>query len=174
MLLTIITTLLITYQLFSVDIHNYFLSKHVIFWKKNVEINFSDYEANPDFKSNHNASFFHGLYLSTNNIKDATVRAFFDKERSWIKDTTDVDVEKSKKLQKLRFDLYEAFARKFNKEIDIVRYSETKKFDDLNTIGNRIYEELQIVEDQIYSSISIEEAHKIYRPKVDSLLNLYQ
>ena len=169
----IILLLLITYRIFMVDIKDYFLKKHVIFWTKDSNIEFKNYKAEPNFQSESNISYFHGFYLKSHNIKDATVRAYFDTEKSWIKDTTKFNVTDVKKLQKIRFDLYEGFARKFNREIDKVRNDESKSFSDIENIGDEIYSELKIVENQIYESdLTIGERVKYWRPKIDSILNL--
>tara|TARA_R110002050_G_C8765321_1_gene499960 strand:- start:176 stop:721 length:546 start_codon:yes stop_codon:yes gene_type:complete len=156
-----------------IQIQYYFLKKHVVFWSENVEIKPSDFKAKADLNSNLNESCFHGFYLKTTNLKDAEVRALFDQNKSWIKDTT--NFKDLMKTQKLRFDLYESFARKFNHEINKIKYNDDKSYADLEKIGDRIYAELLKIEDSIYNFDSLRKA-KIYywRPKIDSMLEMYK
>ena len=172
-LLIIISSILIIgiiYWNFRIDIKHYFFSKHAIFWTENIDLEPSDFKAKVDLNSKSKIWWFHGLYLKSTNLKDAEVKAIFDKNKSWIKDT--VNFEENMKLQKLRFDLYEIYARKFNKEINKVKYDKEKSFTDLEKIGDKIYKELQIMEDSIYKTdLSKPELIKFWRPKIDKLLD---
>ena len=87
------------------------------------------------------------------------------------KDSTDFDVEAVKDFQKIRYDLYEVYARKFNSEIDKIRHKTGMAYSDLEKIGNKIYEELELYEDEIYSGeYSTKERVKIWKPKIEQLL----
>jgi len=104
-------------------------------------------------------------------LKDAEVKAMFDKNKSWIKDT--LNFKENMKLQKLRFDLYESYARKFNKEINKIKYDNDKSFSDLVKIGDKIYDELRIMEDSLYNTdLDKPELIEFWRPKIDKLLEL--
>ena len=156
-----------------IEIEYYFLKKHVVFWSENVEIKPSDFKAEADLNSDSNEWWFHGLYLKSNNLKDAEVKALFDQNKSWIKDTT--NFKELMKMQKLRFDLYESFARKFNKEINEIKYRDDKSYSDLEKIGTKIYAELLKVEDSIYeTNLPTEEKITYWRPKIDRMLEKYK
>ncbi|MEL6812008.1 MAG: hypothetical protein AAFP76_11785 [Bacteroidota bacterium] len=162
----------LSYWLFRIEIKDYFISKHVIYWTNDVKINYADFNDEIDQNSDSNIWYYHGLYLKSTNIEDAFVRAIFDKNKSWVKDTTQFNYQKAMKLQKIRFDLYEVFARKFNKEIDKIRYKSGKKFSDLEKIGDSIYAELYKLDDEIYESdLTISETIDLWRPKIDFMLS---
>ena len=75
------------------------------------------------------------------------------------------------KFQQLNFDLYEVYARKFNKEINKIRYDDDKSFSDLKKIGDKIYAELEIMQDSIYeTNLDAQELVKFWRPKIDNML----
>jgi hypothetical protein len=163
--------IVVLYFQFQHHISQYFFNQHVIYWSKDVNINFSDYEQKPKAESQLKIVDFHGLNLYAENIEKANVRAYFDKNRSWVKDSTNFNIEAVKQFQKLRFDLYEVYARKFNSEIDKIRHNPKTSFKDLENIGNRIYQELQMFEDEIYSGeYSTQERIEIWKPKIDQLL----
>jgi len=161
----------LTFSFYRIDINEYFTSRHVIYWSDNVKINFNDFNDKIDRNSDSDIWYYHGLYLKSNNLKDAYVRAIFDKHKSWVKDTTKFDYQKAMKLQKIRFDLYEVFARRFNNEIDKIRHQSGRKFSDLEKIGDSIYAELNSLDVEIYESdLSISETIKLWRPKIDLML----
>jgi hypothetical protein len=163
----------VIYSNYKIDIQHYFIKKHVVFWSENVEIKPSDFKAKPDLNSDTNEWWFHSLYLKSNNLKDAEVTALFDQNKSWIKDTT--GFKELMKMQKLRFDLYESFARKFNKEINEIKYRDDKSFSDLEKIGTKIYSELLEVEDSIYETdLSRKENIDYWRPKINRMLEKYK
>jgi len=171
-LLIIISLILIIgiiYWNLRVQIHHYFFAKHAIFWKENVELKPTDFQAEINNNSESKILWFHGLYLKSTNLKDAEVKAVFDKNKSWIKDT--LNFKENMKLQKLRFDLYESYARKFNREINKIKYDDEKSFSDLKKIGDKIYSELQRMEDSIYNTdLEKPELIEFWRPKIDKLL----
>lgn len=165
----------ISYFVLRNHISKYFFNQHVIYWSKDVKINFSDYEKKPQAESQLKIVDFHGLNLFAENIENANVRAYFDKNRSWVKDSTNFNVEAVKDFQKLRFDLYEVYARKFNSEIDKIRHNPKTSYADLENIGNRIYKELQMLEDEIYSGeYSTQERVEMWKPKIEKLLVEYK
>ncbi|MGV8814419.1 MAG: hypothetical protein ACOH2D_09950 [Gelidibacter sp.] len=152
-----------------IQIEYYFLRKHVIFWSENVQIKPSDFKANIDRDYDSNKSWFHGFYLKSTNLKDAEVKALFDQNKSWIKNTT--NFEELMKMPKLRFDLYESFARKFNREINKIKYRTDKSYSDLEKIGDNIYANLLKVEDSIYvTDLPIQEKIDHWRPKINMML----
>ena len=173
--ITIISFIIIgiTYWNYRIDIQHFFLKKHVVFWSENVEIKPSDFKAEIDWNSDTNEWWFHSLYLKSNNLKDAEVKALFDQNKSWIKDTT--NFKELMKMQKLRFDLFESFARKFNKEINEIKFRNDKSFSDSEKIGDKIYAELLNVEDSIsQSNLNREQTIAYWRPKIDRMLEKYK
>ncbi len=79
------------------------------------------------------------------------------------------------KFQQLNFDLYEVYARKFNNEINKIRYDNNKSFYDLKKIGDKIYLELEIMQDSIYNTnLDTPEVVKFWRPKIDNMLKQNQ
>tara|TARA_B100000787_G_scaffold169889_1_gene162742 strand:+ start:3773 stop:4318 length:546 start_codon:yes stop_codon:yes gene_type:complete len=159
----------ILYWNFNVQIRGYLLSKHAIFWKKDVELKPSDFKAQIAQNSKSEIWVYFGLYLKSTNLKDAEVKAYFDKNKSWVKDT--LNFKDEIEFQKLRFDLYENYARKFNKEIDKIKFDEDKYFSDLEKIGDKIYSELNIMEDSLYNTdLEKNELIKFWRLKIDKML----
>jgi hypothetical protein len=163
--------------IFQSRISHYFTTKDYIYWSNNVEIELNDFEANVNKNSNSNISWWHGLNLTAegNKVKNAKVSAVFDKSKSWVRDTT--DYKNQLKLQKLRFDLYESFARKFNKKIDEIRYRNDVTYKDLENIGDVIYTELQLQDEAIFDyedEMTTEERVTTWRPIVNNLLNVQE
>lgn len=76
--------------------------------------------------------------------------AIFEKNKSWIRDSN--HLKEKMKFQKLMFDLYECFARKFNNEINKIKNDKDKSHSDIVKIEDKIYKELQIMEDSIMVS----------------------
>jgi hypothetical protein len=149
----------------------YLKKKHSILWSKDIEIKPSDFQGKINWKSNANEWFYHELYLKATSVKDAKAIALFDKNKSWIKDTTRFN-ELIKK-QKLRFDLFEIYARKYNVEIEKVKLKENSSFSDLEKIGNNIYAKLLKVEDSIIHStngLSKKQSYKHWRKIIDHKL----
>jgi hypothetical protein len=171
-LLIIISSILIIgiiYWNYRIEIKHYFFTKHAILWKENVELKPTDFQAEINNNSESKVWWFHGLYLKSTNLKDAEVKAIFDKNKSWIKDT--LNFKENMKLQKLRSDLYESYARKFNKEINKIKYDNDKSFSDLEKIGDKIYAKLRIIEDSLYNTdLDKPELIEFWRPKIDKLL----
>ncbi len=161
------------YMKISFEIKDYFISKQVIYWSKNVELNINDFQGEIDNLSDYNISWNHSLFLKTTNIRDAKIKAVFFKNKSWIKDTT--DFKEDMRLQKLRFDLYESFARKYNKKINLIKYDSNTSYSDLENVGNAIYDELNKMDNEIFNNeLTISEKIELWRPKIDKMLIQYR
>jgi hypothetical protein len=159
----------IFYKSVEIPIRDYFFSQHVLYWNKNIELKKSDFQDEPEKKSESETYLYFGLYLKSTNLKDAKVIAYFDKNQSWLKDST--NFKEKMELQKLRFDLYEIYARKFNKEIDKIKFKEDKSFRDLEEVGEKIYEELSKTEDSLYNHNMLRtELIEFWRPKINKML----
>ena len=118
-IISLIAIVGIVYWNSQADIKQYLFSKHVIFWEKNITLKPSDFQGDSNKNSKSKIWWHHALYLKSKNLKDAEVKAVFDKDKSWIKDAS--NFKANMELQKLSFDMYEAYARKFNKEIDKIK-----------------------------------------------------
>ncbi|WP_034062172.1 hypothetical protein [Lacinutrix jangbogonensis] len=165
----------IIYWNFRIDIKDYFISKDAIYWSEDVELKYSDFQADINLKSKSNIYYYYGFNLKANSIEKAYVRSYFDKDKSWIKDTLAPGMKLEMKIQKLIFDLNEVYVRKFNAEIDKIKFDKKTKFRDLENVGDRIYSELEDVEDYMFQSTNTDsEVLLIWRPRVDSLLNLHK
>jgi hypothetical protein len=174
-ILTTLILLIVLYWNYRLDIEEYFFSKHVVFWSPNVELKYSDFQDESDKNSEFNVHYYYGLYLKANSIEKAYVRSYFDKDQSGIKDTKDSNIETEMKIQKLIFDLNEVYARKFNTEIDKIKFDKKTKFWDLDKIGKKIFSELDSKTDFIFHSNKTDsEILRIWRPKIDSLLVSYE
>lgn len=159
----------IIYWHFRIDIKHYFISKRVVFWKENVKLKPSDFQSEIDSNSEEKIWWSHGLYLKSKNLNDAKAFAIFEKDKSWIKDTS--NFSEKMKFQQLNFDLYEVYARKFNNEINKIKHYKHKSFSDLKKIGDKIYVELEIMQDSIYeTNLDTPELVKFWQPKIDNML----
>ena len=173
LLIGILAGIGIIYWFFRTEIRDYFYSKHVVYWNENVRIKYSDFKDDIDYNSEHKMWYFHGMYLKTTDIKDAKVYTIFDQNKSWVKDTTTFDYKSELELQQVRFDLYEVYTRKFNKEIDKIKNLSGTYLSDLENIGDKIYFDLNRAEDKIFeNNLTIKEKVEKWRPKVDSMLNV--
>ena len=136
-----ITILAIVYY-YRVDIHFHYQTRNAIFWSENVEIEITDYEDEVTPNSELDINYFHAFQLVARNVKSAYVVSYFDKSKSWAKDTTEYNYQKERTIQKIRFNLFEAYARKFNRIIDSLRFEKNTKFTDLKLIGDQLFHEL--------------------------------
>ena|SRR5690554_4966560 len=145
----------------------------LIFWSKNVKIKRSDFQSAINKNSDANMYYYHGFKLYDENSENPYVKSFFDRRKSWIKSkTTDENFEEEMKLQKIRFDLIESFARKFNQEIKKLKQQNNYSKKNITNIGDSIYNEYRKIERGIYNDYSKnrKELIEYWRPKVDSML----
>jgi hypothetical protein len=153
------------------NIEQYLFSKHVIFWEKNRTFKPSDFQGDSNNNSKSKIWWHHALYLKSTSLKDAEVKAVFDKDKSWIKDT--LNFKANMKLQKLSFDMYEAYARKFNKEINKIKEDDKSTFSDLEKIGDNINIELRRMQNALYNTdLAPPKLVEFWRPKIDELLKI--
>lgn len=165
-------TLLVCWYYY-VDIHYYFYKRNVVFWNEKANIQPDDFHAISNLNSDSNVYFYHEIYLKARDINNIKAYAVFKKNKSWIKDTSNFNYKI--KSQKLIFDLYESFARKFNKKIENVKGQKNLSFKYLKRCGDENYKELNEYLDSIYNSdLTRDEILEIWRPKIDSLLLLYK
>ncbi len=166
----VIIVLFLFYRYFKYDLMEYMSSRYIIKWSPNVTIYYKDFEATPNIDDGYNIHYYHGMYLKANDLQDAHVVAFFNKKESWIRDSIHANPDQ-KELQKIRFDLYEYYARRANLKIDKTKNDNNKEFKDIQLIFNTEYDELLAVEKKMFNDDSkLKEEIKFWRPKVDSLL----
>jgi hypothetical protein len=61
------------------------------------------------------------------------------------------------------------------KSTKLIRYDNNKSFSDLKKIGDKIYLELEIMQDSIYNTnLDTPEVVKFWRPKIDNMLKQNQ
>jgi|TARA_R110000751_G_scaffold99664_11_gene193224 hypothetical protein len=160
----------ITYSFNKIQIEYYFKKKSSIFWSVNAEINIEDFKGDIDWNSKSTEWWYHELYLRSTNLKDAEVIALFNKKQSWIKDTT--DFKEVMRVQKLKFNLYESYARKCNREMNKIKHRDDKFYSDLEKILQKNFKELLITEDSIHNSgLSRDETIKYWDEKIQKRLN---
>uniref|UniRef100_UPI00058EB728 hypothetical protein n=1 Tax=Psychroserpens damuponensis TaxID=943936 RepID=UPI00058EB728 len=160
----------IIYSFNKIQIEYYFKKKNSIFWSENAEITVEDFQGDIDRNSKSTEWWYHELYLRSTNLKDAEVIALFNKEKSWIKDTA--DFKEVMRVQKLKFDLYESYARKSNSEMNKIKYRDDKFYSDLEKILQKNFKELLITEDSIHNSgLSRDETIKYWNEKIQKRLN---
>jgi len=168
-LCSIIGTLFI-YHNYKGQIKFFFHKPDLIHWTKDVTLTLSDFTGEINQNSSSKYSSFIGFYLYSPDLKDAHAKAYFHKKKSWIRDTSNFSTEM--KFQRLRFDLYEYYARKFNAEIDKIKLDRTKSYNDLQAIGDIIYKEVKLVDDSIYYATNKLEIRKRWRDKLNAELDL--
>ena len=164
--LTLITIIL--YFNFKYDIKAYLFSKDFIFWNENIELTILDFQGKTDPNSEQGIHWFHGLYLYSKDLENTEMTAVFDKNKSWIKDTT--DFREIMKKQKLQFDLCELYARKFNQ---IIKKSPPESAFEVEEIRRLIYNEYTNLHDSMDKpDMEISEYIKIWQPKIDQMFKL--
>ena len=174
-LLIIIVSLIILsgifYWIFRIDIQDYLVSKDAIYWSENVEITINDYEDEITPNSEFNINHYHTFYLKAESLDKAYVRSYFDKSKSWIKDTSNFDYSKQKEIQKIRFDLYEVYARKFNNRIDEIKLKKSTQFKDLTQIGDSLFDAINISLYEIDNpNIELDKIINKWKPIVSEML----
>lgn len=162
----------VVYWEYRVEIADYFLLKHSIVWSKNVKIKYEDFQKAPDSDSEFDIHYYHGFFLYSSPIEKAYVKAFFDKNKSWVKDTTKFNFQELLVMEKIEFDLAECYARKFNREIDKIKGNENVSFNDLEKIGDKIYLEYDAARNQFYNDKerNVTQLIEFWKPKIDKLL----
>jgi hypothetical protein len=156
-------------------IFSYFYLKHCIVWKKDLHMKYQDFQDDPDYDSDMDIVYWHGLYLTSRPYKKAEVVAVFDKNESWVKDTTKFNFQELLTIQKIAFDLTECYARKCNKEIERKGYDENgnqKPFKYLKEIKDSIYDEYINTRNELFNddTKTVTQLIESSKPKVDKML----
>ena len=161
------------YWNYKYDIKKIIFETHSIPWSENVKIQFKDFKQKPDYSSKNVIYFHHGILLVSNNEKDAYATTYFDKNQSWIKDTTKFDFQGSLKIQRLDFDLLESYTRQLNKEIDKIRYNDEIYFSDLENLLKVKMREYGDKSSELFSknNMTFNEKEKYWRPIIDKMLS---
>jgi hypothetical protein len=122
-----------------------------------------------------NLVFYHGFYLYSTPFNKPKVIAFFDRNESWVKDTTKFNYRQLLKLQQIAFNLTEVYARKCNTEIERKGYYENgnqKSFEHLKRIKDSVTFEYYSVKNQMLNENdkSVEELIDYWSPKINQML----
>jgi len=166
--------LIFVYFIFWTDIQNAYYTRNAIFWNKDYQISYNDLVGDVNDNSKADMSIYMGLNLKSSFFNSVSVRAFLDKDKSWVSDTTKFEYDKEIELNQVRFNIYEAYSRKFNYEISEIENLPGTTFENYEIIGEEIYSEINSIESEMFdSNISTSKAIEIWRPVADSLLNYY-
>jgi hypothetical protein len=157
------------------EISSYLLLRHCIVWSENVKIEYQDFNEEPNKDSEMDMYFWHGITLKSSSFSKAKAIAIFDKNKSWVKDTTKFNFRELLVMQKVAFNLTECYARKFNNEIKNRGYNNDgsqKPYKDLEKIGDSIYDEYQMMEYQMLNDKyrNVTQLIEYWKPKVDKML----
>ena len=168
-------TVLIFLYLIHFDFFRWISLSNCIIWNENRKTQFDDFRAEPDYSSEMNIVFYHGFYLYSTPFNKPKVIAFFDKDESWIKDTTKFNFRELLRIQQMAFNLTEVYARKCNAEIDKNGYDENgnqKSFDHIKRIKDSITAEYYSVKNQMLNeeNKSSSEILNHWEPRIAEML----
>ena len=172
----LITIVSVTFlYLIHFDIARIISLKNCIIWDENGKTSFNDFQAQPDNTSEMNLVFYHGFYLYSTPFNKPKVIAFFDRDESWVKDTTKFNYRDLLKLQKMAFNLTEVYARKCNAEIKKKGYDKNgnqKSFDYIKRIKDSVTAEYYSVKNKMLNENdkNADELINYWKPKVDEML----
>ena len=174
-IVTIITAVTIFLYLIHFDLFRYISLNNCIIWNENKKTKFEDFQAAPDKNSDFNLVFYHGFYLYSTPFNKPKVIAFFDRNESWVKDTTTFNYRELLKLQQIAFNLTEVYARKCNDEIEKKGYDENrnqKPFDYLKRIKDSVTDEYYSVKNQMLNENdkSVDELIDYWKPIINEML----
>lgn len=174
--LIFISALGYVYLKYNNDIELYFLEKRIIYWSTDNQIRISDFQGKPIKDSDLNIDWDHGFYINFPPIKEAKAYAFFNKSKSWVKDTLEYGLSSELKMQKLHFDIHELYTRKLNHQIRQIRNNEQTKYEDITFLGSKIEKEISSAIDSLYvdKNLSDSEIIEIWSPLINELLNKYE
>lgn len=158
------------------------LMKHAVIWDENRKINWQDFKGGPNPRSDANFYFYCGLYLKYYysffklNYK---VLAFFDTEKSWLRDSTGIVLQEKLKWEQLRFDMYEYHVRMLRKDLQISEDSdlslrvlldkgeachnaaENSYYRLIDSLGGQLPEKYDIAEAYIDSLLTVTEFYRL-------------
>lgn len=173
----IIVSLLVAIFLYLIhfDLFRWIELRNCIVWDENRKTAFEDFQAEPDNESEMNLVFYHGFYLYSSPFNKPKVIAFFDRDESWVKDTTKFNFKELLKLQQIAFNLTEVYARKCNDEIQKKGYYENgnqKPFKYLKKIKDSVTVEYYSVRNQMLDEENKSEKQLIeyWEPKINKML----
>ena len=174
-IIIIVLAVAIFLYLIHFDVFRYISLNNCIIWNENRKTNFEDFQAEPNKNSDLNLVLYHGFYLYSTPFNKPKVIAFFDRNESWVKDTTKFNYRQLLKLQQIAFNLTEVYARKCNTEIERKGYYENgnqKSFEHLKRIKDSVTFEYYSVKNQMLNENdkSVEELIDYWSPKIDQML----
>lgn len=172
--IAIITTLIIYLFFFKQSYEEKLneLSKHVIFYDKNLKLNFSDFNTTPDSSSESEYYYYFGFILKNTPVDEAHAISFFDKNQSWVKDSTKLDRTIEIELMKTRFDLIELYTQIINQQIDSIKNLKSTTSDSIYNISSQVYEKYRSEKNKLEDDIHYSNKYviEIISPKLRSIL----
>ncbi len=111
---------------------------NLILWQESNKVAWTDFKAAPNASSPYKAfteSEIKSEIAAKNNEAHITIKTFFDKNKSWVKDKTDELLAH----EQLHFDITELWARKFRQKIKGKTFSFKTFQKELKAIQNDIY-----------------------------------
>ncbi|MBA4316892.1 MAG: hypothetical protein C0412_00680 [Flavobacterium sp.] len=174
-LIFITITIIIGLYFTHLEISRFFYLTHCVVWNKEVKIKYEDFQQEPENNSQLDIVFWHGFDLTSSPFRKAHVIAVFDKNQSWIKDTTKFNFQELLVIQKIAFNLTESYARICNNEIKRKGYEKNgnqKPFEDLVKIKDSVFKKYKIVKNQMLNDETRNNSQLIqyWKPKVDKML----
>ncbi|WP_108868851.1 hypothetical protein [Aquimarina aquimarini] len=135
-------TLFYIYKTNSFGVQDYYHTINYTFWDSQDSITYDDFFYRIPPQKRDNINYYHGfILLGKYDLKDIYIKAFFDRQQAAIKDTSSFDFASALKKQRLAFDLTEVYARKFNREIDKIRFNPHTRSEHYTRIGDSLYNE---------------------------------
>ncbi len=111
---------------------------NLILWQESKKVAWTDFKATPNASSSYKAfteSEIKTEIAAKNNEAHISIKTFFDKNKSWVKDKTDELLAH----EQLHFDITELWARKFRQKIKGKTFSFKTFQKELNAIQTDIY-----------------------------------
>jgi lipopolysaccharide export LptBFGC system permease protein LptF len=111
---------------------------NLIFWQEANKLTWDDFKDKPNASSPYKAfteSEIKSEVAAKNNEAHITIKTFFDKNKSWVKDRTDELLAH----EQLHFDITELWARKFRQKISGKTFSFKTFQKELKAIQSEIY-----------------------------------
>jgi lipopolysaccharide export LptBFGC system permease protein LptF len=124
---------------------------NTILWNETTKLAWTDFKGNPNNSSPYKAfteSNIHTEISAKNNEANISIKVFFDKNKSWVKEANNAELLKH---EQTHFDITELWARKFRQKLKGKTFSFKSFQNDLNTIQAGIFKdskEMQVLYDK--------------------------
>ena len=141
---------------------------NLISWQQNSKLTWDDFKAIPNSSSKYKAfteSEIKTAVAAKNNEAHISIKTFFNKNQSWVKDKTDALLAH----EQVHFDITELWARKFRQKLQGKTYTFKTFQKELNAISSGIYKEskeMQVAYDEETQHSEIVTAQKKWEQKI--------